>query len=303
MSSAGWGLRGRTIAMVALVVIVVLAIGVVSLTSQPGAGTSSSSSTTSSSSSASSSSTFVSCTITGQPGGIYLRVLSDSTDEPVLGAHVTATNTPFDCDGQPATSSGSVSFVTNDTEWYALPSENNYEYTFAVSTSGHAHTFDARLGPVSMTCATIMLPSGVTNVTVNGFGNACPAAYPSQALLSSSTWKFSASINMSLASVGEPILLDAAITNISHLNQTISPYVDPPFNPIVYDTNGTKVWAWNPPLVTWLDWNVTSGQSIGVDVTIPTADLTAGQSYFVDVAPISSQFPQNFTASFLFSVQ
>ena len=118
--------------------------------------------------------TSTTCIITGQPGGIFFRVLSDSTSQPVSGVVVAAVNTPFQCDGSPATSKTVDMFTTtNGTEWFPLPSDNNYQYSFIANYQGHTFTFTATLQPVSMTCATLYVPSGRTNTTITVFGNGC----------------------------------------------------------------------------------------------------------------------------------
>jgi hypothetical protein len=123
-----------------------------------------------------------------------------------------------------------------------------------------------------------------------------------QASSSSSNWNFVVSINATTGGYGEPILLVANLTNTSPSNQTIRPFVAPFINPSVVAANGTKVWAWNPPEVTWPNTNVTSGQSLSERVVIPTLNLRQG-AYRILVAPLSSQFPSTFNLTLRFSVQ
>jgi hypothetical protein len=113
------------------------------------------------------------CSITGQPGGIQFRVLSDSTSQPVSGVVVTAINTPASCNGSPAAARTVDMFTTNATQWLSLPSDNNYQYSFVANYQGHTFTLTATLKPVSLTCATLYVPSGKTNTTITEFGNAC----------------------------------------------------------------------------------------------------------------------------------
>jgi hypothetical protein len=113
------------------------------------------------------------CIIVGQPAGILFRVLADSTLEPVAGVSVTAINTPALCNGSPATSQTFDTFTTNGTEWLPLPSDNNYQYSFVANYLGQTYAFTATLGPVSMTCTTLLVPSGRTNVTITEGGGAC----------------------------------------------------------------------------------------------------------------------------------
>jgi len=113
------------------------------------------------------------CSISGQPGGIFFRALSDSTSQPVSGVVVTAVNSPATCNGSPATTKTVDMFTTNGTEWLSLPSDNNYQYYFIANYQGHTFTFTATLEPVSLTCATLYVPSGRTNTTITEFGNGC----------------------------------------------------------------------------------------------------------------------------------
>jgi hypothetical protein len=114
------------------------------------------------------------CSISGQPGGIFLRVISDSTMKPISGAEVTATNKPALCNGQQqATPIVVQSFATNSTEWVSLPSDNNAGYSLSVNYAGQVHNFTSDLRPASLTCATLLLPSGLTNVTITEFGMSC----------------------------------------------------------------------------------------------------------------------------------
>jgi len=116
------------------------------------------------------------CTIAGQPGGLLLGIVSDSTLRPVVGANVTATNTPALCNGAPATNQTTTKFTTNDTMWYPLPTDNAASYFIVVSFSNQTYRFNANLRPVSLTCATLYVPSGKTNITINEFQSSCPIA-------------------------------------------------------------------------------------------------------------------------------
>ena len=113
------------------------------------------------------------CVITGQPGGISLRVISNSTMKPIAGAEVTATSTPAICNDQPAIPPVVQSYATSSTEWVSLPSDNNAGYSISVRYAGQVYSFNADLSPVSLTCATLLLPSGSTNVTITEFGESC----------------------------------------------------------------------------------------------------------------------------------
>jgi hypothetical protein len=121
--------------------------------------------------------TSIYCTITGQPGGISVRFLNSSTMAPIAGVYVVALNKSFSCGGgaapSPATPQTVTIFTTNETEWYPLSSESNAAYLIAAFYAGHSYNFTASLRPVSFTCATLLIPSGQTNVTITTFGMSC----------------------------------------------------------------------------------------------------------------------------------
>ena len=126
------------------------------------------------------STTSLTCSISGQPGGLQLRIVSDSTLQPIVGAKVTATSNPAYCSifggaPFPATTSSTLEFTTNGTLWYSLPTDNDGSYSFVVSYSNQNYAFNASLAPVSITCATLYIPSGMTNVTILEFQSSCPA--------------------------------------------------------------------------------------------------------------------------------
>jgi hypothetical protein len=117
------------------------------------------------------------CSISGQLGGISVRFLNSSTMEPIAGVYVVAVNKPFSCGGGatpfPATPRTVATFTTNGTEWYPLSSESNAAYSIAAFFAGHSFNFTANLRPVSLTCATLLIPSGQTNVTITTMGMSC----------------------------------------------------------------------------------------------------------------------------------
>ncbi len=118
------------------------------------------------------------------------------------------------------------------------------------------------------------------------------------------SWNFTVSISSNSVTRGQTILLVANLTNIGP-NTTIKEFVKPYINPGIYATNGTEVWAWNPPHSTSLNITIASGETISQDVNIPTSQLLVGQSYLIKVAPLSIQFPtpNNLTFTFQFSVR
>jgi len=116
------------------------------------------------------------CVITGQPAGMFLRIVSDS-GTPVAGALVSATHAGADvnCNGILFwVHSVTTSFTTDGaTTWYSLDATNAGTYTFGVMYSGHVYNLSAGLEPVSVTCATLYIPSGRANVTSTEFKTTC----------------------------------------------------------------------------------------------------------------------------------
>jgi len=120
------------------------------------------------------------CIISGQPVGISVRFLNSTTLTPVNGVYVVAVSRPFLCSGSSTwTPSGPQTvtiFTTSGSEWYPLSSDSNAAYSIAAFYAGHSYNFTADLRPVSMTCATLYIPSGQTNVTITEFGMSCGVA-------------------------------------------------------------------------------------------------------------------------------
>ena len=109
------------------------------------------------------------CRYPGQPAGMSLRVLFDSTNSQVSGAQVTVTHNPGGCTPQSV-----QTFTTNSsTEWYPLDSSNGGNNSILVLYSGRSYNLAAQLRPVSMTCATIFIPSDKTNITISEFQTTC----------------------------------------------------------------------------------------------------------------------------------
>jgi hypothetical protein len=113
--------------------------------------------------------TSATCTISGEPGPFYLRVVSDSNQTPIAGAQVAATNEPA-CPTSPTT----LTFTTNNTEWYSLNSQNDYGYSLVITYAGQTYDFTANLRPISVTCASLYIPSGNTNTTITESQSTCP---------------------------------------------------------------------------------------------------------------------------------
>lgn len=116
-------------------------------------------------------------------------------------------------------------------------------------------------------------------------------------------WNFTATISSNSIVGNEGISLSANLR--SEINQTIKEFVKPAINYGVYATNGSELWAWNPPQSTWPNMTVVSGQTFSQEAVVPTYPLHAGQSYFIKVEAVAVQFPSpdDMTLTFQFSVQ
>jgi hypothetical protein len=273
-----------------------------STSSSTSASLSSTSSSTASSTTTTSSSIQQSatCIILGQPGGIFLRMISDSNQTPIGGAHVTATNEPAYCgsatSSSAATNPATVTFTTNSTEWYSLDSKNNAGYTFTVTYLGQTYTLEASLRPVSVTCATLFIPSGRTSVTIDEFQTNCnptttttTSTSPSQQQGSLTwyanygVWNYAVTLSTNVIQQGQNITALFTLTNLSNRNQTVD--VDGPLVlPTIYAQNGNVAWAWTPPSFNEIE-NITAGQTISEPLTLPTWMLEAGGSYTLSTSP------------------
>jgi hypothetical protein len=65
--------------------------------------------------------------------------------------------------------------VTTGQEWYSLSTSNDYAYSFVIQYAGQTYNFTAPLEPVSVTCATLFVPSGKTSVSILAFQMSCPS--------------------------------------------------------------------------------------------------------------------------------
>ena len=92
----------------------------------------------------------------------------------MVGARVSATNRAAYCGDTPATTISTYAFTTNSSGTYSLNTQNNAGYSLVVSYAGHGYSFNASLAPVSVTCATLYIPSGRANVTVTEMQTSCP---------------------------------------------------------------------------------------------------------------------------------
>ena len=239
----------------------------------------------------------VTCIISGQPGPIFLRVLSDS-NQTITGAQVAATNEPAYCGNTPANSQTTVIFTTSSgTEWYPLNSGNNAGYSFVVTYAGQTYNFTAALRPVLATCATLYVPSGRTSISILVFQNGSTACTSATTTTTSSSqqpasltwyanygvWNYAVTLTTNQIQQGQNITAIFTLTNFSNQNQTVD--VDHPLVlPTIYTQSGTVVWAYPPLSYNEIE-NVTAGQAMTEQMILPTWMLQAGQSYILSTSP------------------
>jgi hypothetical protein len=96
-------------------------------------------------------------------------------------------------------------------------------------------------------------------------------------------WVFSIRQQNPLVAMGQVFTFSYNLTNISGQPQTVH-VVNPRINPTIYATNGSVVWAWNPPSVNYIATiPPKAGNWSEVDFTIPT--LSTGR-YVLSVWPL-----------------
>ncbi len=116
-------------------------------------------------------------------------------------------------------------------------------------------------------------------------------------------WAFTAFIASDSVVQGQPVQLTAVLTNISPENQTITGFVEPTIYPAVYASNGTMLWQWEPPQVTYPSYTITSGQSIILSkLGIPTSQLPSGQTYSIKVGAASIPSASDLTLTLSFAL-
>lgn len=115
------------------------------------------------------------CTFMAQPGSLFLRVISDSNQTPISGAQVSATSAPWLCNGFPVAPKTTMTFVTNSTEWhYVGGGASEAAFSFDVKYAAHSYSFTESVLVEGVSCVTLFIPSGDTNVTWGTFQSTCP---------------------------------------------------------------------------------------------------------------------------------
>jgi hypothetical protein len=141
-------------------------------------------------------------------------------------------------------------------------------------------------GPESVSTVTSTLHSYITVFRL-GAGN------PLRVSISHYPWNFTVFTDKNFR-------LSAWLTNIGSSNQTFKEFVRPFIDPAVFAANGTELWAWNPPQTVG-PMTVMSSQVVSQDVALPASLFKSGQTYTIEVAPISVAPSSNLTVNISYS--
>ncbi len=98
-------------------------------------------------------------------------------------------------------------------------------------------------------------------------------------------WVFSIRLQNSLLAFGQYFALSYNLTNISGQPQTVH-FVNPLINPAIYSTNGTLVWAWNPPTYNGIETIPNKAGNWSSPLDIPASALSTSQKYVLSVFPL-----------------
>ena len=116
------------------------------------------------------------CLIAGPPNGVYVRILSDGSGKPVVGANVSAFQKeggPICNDVQYLEGPFTQTFTTDGNQWHALGMGNFGDLSVTVKYLGASYNFSAKMMPLSVTCDTLYVPSG-KNIATTEFQTNCP---------------------------------------------------------------------------------------------------------------------------------
>lgn len=264
------------------------------------------------------------CVVNVEGAGTYLQIVSDSTQQPLSGISVSVLPTASSCLGYPPIP-GPETYTTNATGWVSMGGlQANYYFETSLTYTGRNYSFVLPQGPIETTNATLSLPSGTLSISLcNATGTKTCSPYSASTTTNTSTqtaysatevssklrtsiandiWNFTVSINTNSPEQGQSVQLMAELTNIGSTSQEVSGFAGPFINPEVYAANGTEVWAWNPPYTTVSASPIASGQTLSQNVSIPTSQLSAGQTYTIEVVPLFITTQSNLTITMQFSV-
>jgi hypothetical protein len=85
--------------------------------------------------------------------------------------------------------------------------------------------------------------------------------------------------------MGQGFALSYNLTNISGQALTVHE-VNPLVNPTIYASNGTVVWAWNPPSINFITTIPFKAGNWSAPLDLPATALSAGQKYVLSVFPL-----------------
>ena len=105
------------------------------------------------------------CIINVEGAGTYLRIVSDSTQQPLAGISVSVLPAANSCFG--ASRPGPATYTTNATGWVSVGGmQANYYFDVSVGDAGRSYNFSLPQGPLDTTNATLSLPSGSLSITL-----------------------------------------------------------------------------------------------------------------------------------------
>ncbi len=114
----------------------------------------------------------------------------------------------------------------------------------------------------------------------------CPLPLGFTDSIEGGAWNYTVTVNSTSVERGQTIQLVARLTNCENCgNITIGNFVEPFIDPVVYSTNGTMLWSWNPTETTYSNFVFPGGQTITQTVDIPTLSFQAGYNYQLTVVP------------------
>lgn len=156
-----------TITLVIIIVIIVGAMGFFSLASQPSTSKPSNSSSNSSVITPTNNTASTICIVPVEGAGVFLHIVSDSTQQPVPGIAVQVIPTATSCFG--VSRPGPADYTTNTTGWISIDVNNlqaNYYFLVSLENGGRSYNFSLPQGPLDTTNATLSLPSGNLSITL-----------------------------------------------------------------------------------------------------------------------------------------
>ena len=123
----------------------------------------------------------------------------------------------------------------------------------------------------------------------------CPLPLGFTDSINDGEWNYTVMLNSTSVERGQTIHLVASLTKVGNGNITIDNFVEPFINPVVYSSNGTELWSWNPPEATYSNLVFPGGQTITQSMDIPALLFQAGYNYQLTVVPDFMTIENNMT--------